>query len=389
MTAAAAETTTDIVQRTPAQQLVARISGDAFRDQVARALPQGTLLPERFQRATATALLANPDLANLDEASLFNSLLRCAQDGLLPDGREAAIVAYKDKAQYVPMIGGYRKIAGDHGWSIRTVVVYANDEFEVELGIDPKIKHIPVRPGAERGERVAVYAVGAHGDGRREIEVMYAADVQKRQAKAKTQAIWNEWPDRMWEKTAGKALFEKLPIGELDERVARVIAAEDTTPEAATALMYGDHAELPTPTPQPAADDGPPVEAVVDQQAGADAEGTTAEASAPEPLPGEPVDEPEQKPIFKAPAGAVSEDADALKIAADTAGQEVIGLGGHKGKSIEAVAAAGGKGESWVGWAIKTPDFAHSNAAKAYARVYLPEVYTAALAELQIAAEVR
>ena len=132
--------------------LVRSVRAPDFQNQAALALPEN-VPPRRFVRATLTALMANPDLALSDHASVLNALMRSAQDGLMPDGYEAALVLYKGKAQYLPMIGGLRKIAAEHGWTLSTTVVYANDRFEHEEGLDERLVHVPAR-GA-RGDMFA------------------------------------------------------------------------------------------------------------------------------------------------------------------------------------------------------------------------------------------
>ena len=103
-------------QETPAQSLAKRVAGDAFRKQVSLALP-GDVTSDRFVRVAVTALIANPDIAQCNPESIFSSLLKCAQDGLLPDGREAALAPFNNKktgekdASYMPMVAGFRKIA--------------------------------------------------------------------------------------------------------------------------------------------------------------------------------------------------------------------------------------------------------------------------------------
>jgi recombination protein RecT len=49
--------------------------------------------PEQFTRTAANALVENSDLQFADKSSLV--LTRCARDGLLPDGREAALMVRK------------------------------------------------------------------------------------------------------------------------------------------------------------------------------------------------------------------------------------------------------------------------------------------------------
>src|SRR4029077_9162978 len=68
---------------------------------------------ERFIRVLMTAVQNNPKLLACNKQSFFNAAMRCAQDGLLPDGREAAIVPFgdnedgqkkSDQASYLPMV---------------------------------------------------------------------------------------------------------------------------------------------------------------------------------------------------------------------------------------------------------------------------------------------
>ena len=78
---------------------------------------------ERLQRVILIAAQMNPDLLTADRRSFLTSCMKAAQDGLLPDGREAAIVTFKTRikdrttgqwgearlAQYMPMVFGLRK----------------------------------------------------------------------------------------------------------------------------------------------------------------------------------------------------------------------------------------------------------------------------------------
>ena len=70
---------------------------------------------ERFVRVLQTSVQQNPDLLKCSRRSLWNSAMKAAQDGLLPDGREGAIVPYKGQAQWMPMIAGIRKKVRNSG----------------------------------------------------------------------------------------------------------------------------------------------------------------------------------------------------------------------------------------------------------------------------------
>ncbi|HXJ62764.1 MAG TPA: recombinase RecT [Actinomycetota bacterium] len=233
-------TGTEIAERTPQQELVARVRSPQFRSEVELALPGG-VTPDRFVRIAITALNQNPDIAGLEKGSVFTALLKAAADGLLPDGKEAALVGFGKKAQYMPMIAGLRKIAGEHGWSIRTSCVYSGDVFEYELGLEPRLVHRPATFGESRGELIGAYAVGTGPAGQKELVVLDRHEIEKVRnvSRAAKNGPWVEWTDAMYEKTAGRNLFKKLPLGERDaERIARVVEASEVDPGEATALLY-------------------------------------------------------------------------------------------------------------------------------------------------------
>src|SRR3990172_5252788 len=103
-----AQMTQAVERLSPQQELVAQVRSEQFRSQI--------------------ALLASEAM------------------GLMPDNREAALVPFKGKAQLVPMIAGYRKIAAEYGWTIYTAIAYEADLFEYELGLDVRFRHAPARP---------------------------------------------------------------------------------------------------------------------------------------------------------------------------------------------------------------------------------------------------
>lgn len=242
----------EIAQRTPAQELAEQIRGEDFREQLAAALPEGISV-DKFARVTVTALMEDaaktrdPDkqLVNADRGTLYSAVIKCAQDGLLPDGREAALVVFGGKVSYMPMVQGFRKIVGEFGWTVRSGAVYAADEFEYTVE-PPTLRHKDAAPGVDRGELVAAYARATHRDGRREQVVLLAPEIAKRKKVSKTDKVWNEWPAQMWAKTAVRDLFNELPLDPADKaRVTRVYEASDLAPGEAATLLYGPQAGKP------------------------------------------------------------------------------------------------------------------------------------------------
>src|ERR1700674_1657785 len=52
---------------------------------------------DRFTRVTLTAIQNNPAVLDADRGSLYNACLESAKRGLLPDGKQAALVIFNTK----------------------------------------------------------------------------------------------------------------------------------------------------------------------------------------------------------------------------------------------------------------------------------------------------
>jgi len=203
---------------------------DSFRQTLTRmqgefsaALPP-QIPADRFIRTVMTAVQMNPKYLSADRRSLLGSCMKAAQDGLLLDGREAALVPFGDALQYMPMIGGILKKIRNSGElaTISANVVYQRDSFEYELGDEERIVHKP-HLGEDRGRPVAVYAIAKTKDNAIYREVMSVAEVEKvrRASKAANGPAWTNWWDEMARKTAIKRLAKRLPSSaDLDQVIA-------------------------------------------------------------------------------------------------------------------------------------------------------------------------
>jgi len=192
---------------------------------------------DRFIRTTITAVTLNKDLLTADLNSLLESCMKAAQDGLLCDGREAALVCFNSKekiqennftreiwvkkVQYMPMVKGLLKVIYQTGLvsSVSAHEVYAKDSFVYELGDDEKIIHKPFQ-GKDRGEIVAAYAIFKMRDGAIMREVMQAEDIEKirNASKAKT-GPWTEWKGEMTRKCPVRRGIKYLPTTQELERL--------------------------------------------------------------------------------------------------------------------------------------------------------------------------
>jgi recombination protein RecT len=219
--------TQQLTIRDSQRQLVEIVRGPDYQQKFKSMLP-ADVNPERFTAVLVRALQEDPNLAkpSTDRASLLLACQRAAQDGLIPDKREGALVMYGNQVQWQPMILGLRKILALSGFDIRAEVVFANDEFDYSLGDEAFITHKPARLGMERGAAIGAYAIATDRDGRKYRDVMSLAEINKVRAVSRSQnGPWKQWFDEMAKKTVAKRLIKTLPI--TNERLQDAIAADN------------------------------------------------------------------------------------------------------------------------------------------------------------------
>jgi recombination protein RecT len=179
---------------------------------------------EKFKRVAKTAIQNTPALANADRRSLFGAFVRLAQDGLLPDGREAAVVMFGNKAQAMPMIAGILKKIRQSGEvaKVSAQVVYANDKFVVKYGFDEDVEHVPPPLNEPRGEPIGAYATAVLKDGSHLLEVMSLEEIERvrKVSRAANNGPWVTWFGEMARKTVMRRLAKRLPMStDLEEEV--------------------------------------------------------------------------------------------------------------------------------------------------------------------------
>jgi recombination protein RecT len=201
--------------------------------------------------------------------------MNAAQDGLMPDGREGAIVPRKGKAIWQPMIQGIYKRVKSSGSvaALAANVVYDGETFEVLLGDEDRIIHRRDMALVQRGKEVAVYAIASLKDGTKEREVMTWDQVEavRQSSSMPNSGPWTQWTDEMARKTVVRRLAKRLPVIEgADEALHRTINRVDSLYEFGTAppehpIIDADQPPLKTaasdmkrPPKVTATDDPPP-----------------------------------------------------------------------------------------------------------------------------------
>lgn len=213
-----------------------------IQDDLQRAMPS-TVDPDRFRSALIIAVQNEPKILKCQPESVRNSLMKCASDGLVPDGRQAALVPFYDndekcfKAQYLPMVQGIISRLHELGetFSVTANVVYANDVFIIDETDPSRTEH--TRPRAEgvknclvdpnRGAIVGAYVIFRDSQGRfihREIMDKPEIDKTRNVSKAKNSPAWNQWFGEMARKTVIRRGGKYVPMS---ETARKLIERED------------------------------------------------------------------------------------------------------------------------------------------------------------------
>lgn len=219
----------------PSTEVVAKFREDLGRmqEQFAPMLP-AHIPADRFARIVMNAVNREPKLLACTRKSLWNACMQAAEDGLLPDRREGAIVPFRLKdegltATWIPMVQGIRKKVRNSGMlsDFKQEVVYAGDIFEYMLGDEPRIYHKP--SDQQRGKNIThVYSIATFKDGTKSREVMPLAQVLQvgRKSRAFEDGPWQDpvFFQEMAKKTVAKLHAKQLPS---DRDLDRVLRRDD------------------------------------------------------------------------------------------------------------------------------------------------------------------
>src|SRR5262252_2847964 len=126
----------------------------------------------RFKRTLVTNWQERKEVQQCDPLTVIQVAMRAAQDGLMLDGQEAAIVPFRDRdggrvtATYIPMIFGIRKKVRNSGliadWIVRPV--YEGDDFIGSFGSNEFIRHTPSMSGGRKRPLVGCYSIATFKD---------------------------------------------------------------------------------------------------------------------------------------------------------------------------------------------------------------------------------
>lgn len=236
------------------------------KGQLAAALPKH-VTPDRMIRLACTEFAKNPTLQKCTPTSVFGAIVQASQLGLeIGVLGQAYLVPYRNsrnntyEAQFIPGYKGLIGLARRSGevTSIETHIVYERDTFNLVLGIDSKVEHVPYLEG-DRGNPRLVYGVAKFRDGGYHFEWMPMVDVEKIRArsKASNNGPWVTDYEQMVRKTLIRRMANYLPMS---VELQSAIQISDAADEGKRVVLDGDFVtvqeEPETPTALPSDEGG-------------------------------------------------------------------------------------------------------------------------------------
>ena len=208
---------TQIEKKQDIGSILSVLQSDGFKKQISLALPRH-LNADRMCRIALTEVRKNQGLLNCDRNSLLGAIVQCSQLGLEPGNNlgHAYLLPYGRECNLIIGYKGLIDLARRSGQiiSINAREVRENDEFEIEYGIDEKLKHIPSME--DRGNLIGFYAIAKLKDGGHQFEYMTLSEINKIKDTSKSaksrMSPWNDYYEEMAKKTVIRRLFKYLPV---------------------------------------------------------------------------------------------------------------------------------------------------------------------------------
>ena len=211
---------------------------EKFKGSISQALPKH-ITPDRMTRVALTAMTRTPALLECTPHSLISAVMTAAQLGLMPDSilGECYLIPFKNNAKQVTecqIIIGYKGLCAlaMRSGQVKSVqaraVFMANgvtaegekgDDFEFELGLNEKLKHVP--NGLKEDKYIThFYSIVKFNNGGHVLNVMTIEEVLKIRnesknyafARDKASTIWGKYLEEMGCKTVLRRLMKYVPL---------------------------------------------------------------------------------------------------------------------------------------------------------------------------------
>ena len=200
-------------------------------------LEGSSMTPAQFKQIVINELKRSPKLQEAfvkNPASLFASILHCAEMGLNPSQMvgEFYFIPYRDS---ITPILGYKGLItllmrSSKVKKIWSEVVYEDDDFEYELGLEPKLLHTPNHLSERNSKNIKCIYACAKIDNEVIFKVMFKNEIQNiiNMSKVPNELFFNDKKDpEQWmaKKTVLKQLAKLMPKD--DDRLKKAVSMDD------------------------------------------------------------------------------------------------------------------------------------------------------------------
>ena len=207
----------------------------ALAPEIKNALPE-VMKPERFTRMALSTLNNNPKLRECSQITFLAAMMNAAQLGLEPNTPlgQAYLIPYRNHGKMECQFQlGYKGLIdlvyrNPNIQTVQAQCVYENDEFDYELGLEPKLVHKPAL--TDRGKLILVYALWKAENGGYGFEVMSKDDIDTHarkysQSYSSTSSPWKSNYEEMAKKTVIKKCLKYAP---LRSDMLRAVSTDET-----------------------------------------------------------------------------------------------------------------------------------------------------------------
>lgn len=216
------------------QQLIEMVS--ASRGQIEKALP-AHVKAERIQRVALTAIRMNRQLGECTPESFLGALMTAAQLGLevnTPLGH-AYLIPYKRECTFQLGYKGLLDLAyrtGNYN-AIDAHVVYEEDDFDFQLGLNADLTHKPARIRKKSNDPIYYYAYYKLKSGGSAFRVWSHGDITEHAKKyspsfGKSSSPWKTNFASMAKKTVLKDLLKYAPLSPEDRQHFETIERDNS-----------------------------------------------------------------------------------------------------------------------------------------------------------------
>jgi len=216
-----------------AQSIRALFNDGRVKSEIMKALPRH-MTADKLIRVAMTSIQRTPKLLDCSQQSLLGCIMTCAALGLEPDQflGQAYLVPFWNKekkcneAQLIPGYRGYIALARRTGevQSVSAQVVYVNDHFDLQYGLNEKLDHAPAE--GDRGAVKGAYVIFRYKDGAYSFDYMPKADIDAIRARSKS-ADSGPWVTDYGEMAKKTVIKRHAKLAPLSVEFQQAVALED------------------------------------------------------------------------------------------------------------------------------------------------------------------